>query len=321
MSDATKLPDNSRHVLIGVNPRAGSGDRLAIVEELCRQLAALDLDAEAVTDVARLIDKAAELTTAGRLRAVVAAGGDGTLRHYAQRTPPGTPLFVLPLGTENLLAKYLELTADPWQSARLIADGLVARLDAGEANGQLFTLMAGCGFDADVVRRLHDERTGNIHHLSYAKPILDAIRQYGYPELRVYCAAADDGDRAPPEPTTARWVFVVNLPRYAGGLSFAPDASGDDGRLDVCTFKEGSLWYGLMYLGGVMLGQHESMQDFSRVRTHRVRIESDGPVPFQLDGDPGGELPVEIRVLPGRLSLVVSRTWAIRQGLFVEPTA
>src|SRR5262245_15831432 len=224
---------------------------------------------------------------------------------------PGTPLLVFPLGTENLLAKFLELTADPLQCARLISQGLVAPLDAGEASGQIFTLMAGCGFDAEVVRRLHEERTGNIHHFSYARPIFDAIRQYEYPELRVYCAAADGSGDDWGEPIKARWAFVINLPRYAGGLSFAPDASGTDGLLDVCTFKEGSLWHALLYLGGVMLGQHESMQDFVRVKTGRLRIKSDGPVPYQLDGDPGGELPVEIRVLPKRLNLIVSRAWAI----------
>ena len=113
----------------------------------------------------------------------------------------------------------------------------------------------------------------------------------------------------------ARWVFVVNLPRYAGGLSFAPQASGTDGLLDVCTFKEGSLISGLMYLGGVMLGQHEGMQDFTHVQTRRLRVESAGNAPFQLDGDPGGDLPVEFRVLPGRIRLLVDDSWARGQGL------
>jgi diacylglycerol kinase (ATP) len=312
---AEKLPDDAREVLIGVNPHAGAGNQRAIVEEFCRQLAVLDFHAEVVTNVDLLATKAAQLQTGGRLRAVVAAGGDGTVRLLAERTSPGTPMFVLPLGTENLLSKYLELTADPWQSARIIAEGVTVRLDAGEANGKLFTLMAGCGFDADVVRRLHGRRKGNIHHFSYAKPILDAIRNYDYPELRVYYVAADAGDGEQAVKIAARWVFVVNLPRYAGGLSFAKDASGSDGLLDVCTFKEGSLWYGLVYLGGMLLGQHEGMQDFEHVKARQLQIEAAGPVPYQLDGDPGGELPVEIRALPGRLTLLVTHEWALRHGV------
>jgi diacylglycerol kinase family enzyme len=262
-----------------------------------------------------LAEEAERLLAAGELRAVVAAGGDGTARLVADRTPAGTPILVFPLGTENLLARYLEISPDPAKLAQIVADGRCVRLDAGMAGGQLFTLMAGCGFDADVVRRLHQSRQGHIHHWSYAKPILDAIRTYDYPELRVYYTPAGvEGDGEFTHETftheiSARWVFVVNLPRYAGGLCFAPDATGSDGLLDVCTFKEGSLWYGLMYLGGVMLGQHEGMQDFCHVQTRRVRIQSAAGVPYQLDGDPGGELPIEIHCVPGRLTLMVDRSW------------
>jgi diacylglycerol kinase (ATP) len=310
----TQIADTARRVLIGVNPHAGANNRQEIVAELCARLASQGLETTVFREIAALVAEAGRLLAAGELRGVVAAGGDGTIRTFAERTPPGTPLLVLPLGTENLLARYLELTTDPAQLARVVFEGMTVQLDAGQAGEGLFTLMAGCGFDAEVVRRLHGARRGHIHHFSYIKPILDAIRKYDYPELRVYCAAvASDGSETEQE-IAARWLFVVNLPRYAGGLSFAPQASGSDGLLDVCTFKEGSLWNGLVYLGGVMLGQHEGMQDFMRLQTRRLRVEAAGPVPYQLDGDPGGELPAEFGVLPGRLTMLVSRAWAERKG-------
>jgi diacylglycerol kinase family enzyme len=102
----------------------------------------------------------------------------------------------------------------------------------------------------------------------------------------------------------ARWVFAVNLPQYAVGLRIAPRALGNDGLLDVCTFRAGSLWNGLRYLGGVILGRHEHWPDFVSVRTSRLRIESDEAVPYQLDGDPGGTLPLEIEVQPDRVTLI-----------------
>jgi diacylglycerol kinase family enzyme len=49
-------------------------------------------------------------------------------------------------------------------------------------------------------------------------------------------------------------------------------------------------------------------------------VEADGAAPYQLDGDPGGDLPVEFSVLPGRLKMLVARPWAERQG-FVVPAA
>jgi YegS/Rv2252/BmrU family lipid kinase len=314
MRARTHLPEAAREVLIAVNPQAGNSDRRTIAHELARQLERLGFTVSIPTSIDELADLAAERLAGGRLRAVVAAGGDGTVSLVANRTPPGTPLAILPLGTENLLARHLEAPADPEQLAQLISAGWAVALDAGQANGRLFTLMAGCGFDADVVHRLHAQRTGNIHHLSYAKPILDSIRNYQYPELRVRYAPAESCESELTGEIAARWVFVVNLPRYAGGLNFAPQASGSDGLLDVCTFKEGSLWSGLVYLSGVMLGQHETMQDFARVQTRRLRIESSAPVSYQLDGDPGGELPVEIDCLPGRLTLLATPEWAGQHG-------
>jgi len=319
MRSAVQLPTDARDVLISVNPQAGVRDRRAIAVELQRHLEDVGLAVTIVTSIDELAALVPDRLASGSLRAVVAAGGDGTLSLIANRTPPGTPLAILPLGTENLLAKHLEITADPQQLCRRIAAGWCVSLDAGLAGERIFTLMAGCGFDADVVRRLHRHRTGNIHHLSYAKPILDSLRKYQYPELRVRYAPLDSVADELTAEIAARWVFVVNLPRYAGGLSFAPQASGTDGLLDVCTFKEGSLWSGLVYLSGVMLGQHESMEDFGRVQTRHLRVESASQAPFQLDGDPGGDLPVEIRALPGRLTLLVSPQWAERQGFEISP--
>jgi diacylglycerol kinase (ATP) len=295
-------------VLIAANPRAGMGNRKQLVEHLRRELSARGLESTIVTDIDVLTAESQRLSQSGLLRAVISAGGDGTFRLVADRTPPGTPLAILPLGTENLLAGYLRLTADASRLAKIVAAGRTVCFDAGRAGGQLFSLMAGCGFDADVVRRLHEVRSGNIHHLSYAKPILDSIRRYEYPELRLQYAPSESVELS--ETITARWAFVVNLPRYAGGLNFAPQASGSDGLLDVCTFREGSLWHGLRYLSGVMFGQHEAMEGVVHVQTRRLRIESDRAVPYQLDGDPGGELPVEITIEPGRLTLLVEANWA-----------
>jgi diacylglycerol kinase (ATP) len=307
---AVPVDTDARTVLIGVNRRAGAQDRQAIVNDLRGRLVALNFEVQISEDVDRLADESRQLLDARRLRAVVAAGGDGTIRLIADRTPVGTPLLVLPLGTENLLARHLELKCDAEQLARVVAEGLTVKLDAGLAGNQLFTLVAGCGFDAEVVRLLHQSRVGHIHHLSYIKPIIEAVLKYDYPELRVHYASVESPDGADlDKQITARWVFVINLPRYAGGLRFSPQASGTDGLFDVCTFKEGSLWSALLYLGGVMLGQHEGMQDFVRVQTRRARVEAHNGVPYQLDGDPGGELPVEFSVSPARLTMLVAREW------------
>jgi diacylglycerol kinase family enzyme len=191
--------------------------------------------------------------------------------------------------------------------AKLIQAGVTVRLDAGRANGKLFLVMASCGFDADVVKRLHAGRRGHIRHWSYAWPIMSAIGQYQYPRIRMW---VDEES----QPISARWAFLFNVPRYAMNLPIMTDANSMDGRLDLCTFRGGNLMRGLYYLLAILTQQHRSWDESHCCRFRRLKIESDGLVPYQLDGDPGGELPLEIEVQPGFLRVVVDGAWIGENG-------
>ena len=296
---------------------AGARDGQCATARLASCLKESGCEVQELTDIEQLVSEATAAFSAGCLRAVVAAGGDGTANLVASRLPAGVPVALFPLGTENILAKYLQQVCDPATAARRILRGAAVRLDGGCANGRLFMLIAGCGFDAEVVRRVHRLRTGHIHYMSYAKPILDVIRSYQYPELRLYC---DPKEGAAEEPCmtaplwSGRWIFVTNLPRYIIGLSLVPQANAADGLLDVCAFRAGSFWHGLRYLMGVALHQHLNWADVQAWQLQKLRIEADVDVPYQLDGDPGGNLPVTIEVLPERLTLVVDEDWAHAHG-------
>ena len=101
----------------------------------------------------------------------------------------------------------------------------------------------------------------------------------------------------------------MNIPRYAAGLRLMPGARCNDGLLDACLFPGGSLLHGLRYLSGILRNRHQQGTDCQRLSAERIRIESEREVPYQLDGDPGGLLPVEISVIPGRVPC-----WSRRRG-------
>jgi diacylglycerol kinase family enzyme len=306
----TSLPASADRVLISVNPKAGRRAVTQSVQRLAATLTAHGLTVEVQQSLEQVAALANQWFSEGKLRAVVGVGGDGTAAELVNRTAEGVPITLLACGTANILAKHLGLCHRPERLCQTIVEGKLVRLDAGRVGNRIFLALFSCGFDATVVERLHHWRTAHrvahIGYLSYIKPILESIRTYDYPAIQVQCLDPPEGsDGTYPPPATTRWVFALNLPRYGWGLRLAPGARADDGLLDVCTFDRGSLWSGLRYVIAAQLGLHPHMPDCGLQQGRRFQIRSDQPVPYQLDGDPGGELPVEVELLSDRLTLLV----------------
>lgn len=306
----------ARRVIVLFNPHAGRAKARALPDELVSRLAEAGVAAEAVPDLADACGEANRLHRAGALRAIVAAGGDGTIAEVVNRTEPGVPIATLPLGTENLLARHHGIACDAAAVADTIARGRVVDLDVGrattEAGSRLFLLMASAGLDAEIIRRLHAGRRGNISHWSYIAPILAAAATYRYPVVRIV-GGESPGDEAVAE-RFARWAVAFNLPCYAGMLRFLPEYGRDwttrasDGRLDVCRFEHGGFWHTLYYYVWLLLGRAERIgtrhvEQFARMRLEAA--DASERIPLQVDGDPCGFLPAEIDVLAGRLRLIV----------------
>ena len=268
----------SRTIVLFVNPRAGTGGGRKLVQDLRDLLLQHGLDVELIDEIPAL--KHFVEHHRDQIRAIVAAGGDGTVETVVNAAPGDVPIAILPLGTENLLAKYLKIDAHPRRLVEMISLGRTVRFDAGRANGKLFLVMLSCGFDADVVRRVHAEREGNITHLAYAKPILDSIRSYDYPELK----ASWETDAGVQE-ICCNWAFLFNAPIYAAGLQIVGDGDPTDGAFELATFRGGSFWQGLRQFGAVVFGQHHELTDFDLNRcTGPIRISSrQDNVAYQVD--------------------------------------
>jgi diacylglycerol kinase (ATP) len=303
----------ARLVVISRNPHSGKSSSQQQVAELRQQLSSAGFRVEVPDSVAACCELTQQALQAGDLRAVIAGGGDGTLNMLANKLPTEVPYLGFPLGTENLVAKYLGWSADPWRVCDLLQNGVTVDLDAGQANGQIFLVMFSCGLDAEVVHRLHSERRGHITHVSYLKPIIQALGEYKYPPFQLGFSRVAH-EVAPLEPHTAKWLFVSNLPNYAGQLGITPEATPTDGLLDWCAFQAGSFGHSLGYLISVLLRRHPQLRDCRMGQGEEFQVISTEPnatpVPYQIDGDPGGFLPVTIKVLPGRFRVIVDRQWS-----------
>jgi diacylglycerol kinase family enzyme len=286
----------ARRVPILANPRAGTGKALRIIDELVFHLAGhgfqpkLCWEREELTGLVR---------SAGQdsVRCIVSAGGDGTLLEVLNRAP-GVPVTILPLGNENLVARYCRIERSGRAVANLVLRGRLRTVDLARCNGRLFSIMAGIGFDADVVHRVHHQRTGHINKLSWLMPIASSLTNYRYPEMQI--EIEDTGEKL-----SGAMSFLFNIPRYAMDFPLARDAIPDDGLLNLCVFSRPGRLNLARYVLAVLRGKHASLPDCQLRLVKRVRIDAGNVIPVQTDGDPADQLPIVVEAVPGAATLVV----------------
>jgi len=311
----SQMHAEARCCIVSVNPKAGRKPPRVRAEELCFHLQQKGFTTELLTDLDEVTEKANALHSAGTLRALVGVGGDGTAATLVNRTLPGTPVTLLSAGTANLLAKHYRLPSRPAKLAEMIQNGIVRTFDAGLARTadteRLFLVMVSCGFDAHVVSGVHSRREeryqqghakgAHISYFSYMKPVFHSLFRYRFPKMTVECL-----DTPALTMSGFRWAFFFNINRYGWGLPLAPFAKENDGTLDHVLFRGGTVFHGVLYTAlAQCFSLHRFLPKACLGQRTRYRITSEEPVPFQLDGDPGGELPLEIEVVPNRFTFLV----------------
>jgi len=290
-------------VLIFANPIAGRGEGAQIAAQL--EKAFLGRGRTVRKFLKRPTDVSDE-ELGQPADAVIVIGGDGTLRSVAQRLLHAdrlAPMLPVALGTANLLSRHFGIAWDMNAIAEQVTAAIERRsirlLDVGRANEELFLLMAGVGFDAQVVYHLDRIRRGPIHFWDYVIPSALSFKEYPANPLRVVL----DGEEI--FPLESALAFVGNLSEYGTGFPVVPYARADDGLLDVCVLPCRSHEELLRLFLLAWAGEHVQSEGAVYRRGRRVRIESPALVPVQLDGDPAGHTPVEIDLLPVRLPFIV----------------
>ena len=148
-----------RRILVIHNPVAGWRRRRLLLRVLDRLRAAGVVVTLQATGARGDAERFAAAATADLYDAVASAGGDGTLNEVANglmrqaASPP--PLGLIPLGTANVMARELGLAVRPGPVAAALLDGPALPLHLGRLRQadtvRHFILMAGIGFDAEVV--------------------------------------------------------------------------------------------------------------------------------------------------------------------------
>ncbi|BBH63902.1 hypothetical protein ACTI_05870 [Actinoplanes sp. OR16] len=222
---------------------------------------------------------------------VFACGGDGTVTAVVTALAGSkTALAVLPAGTGNLLAANLGLGTDPETGLQVALEGGRRRIDVGVIDDRCFVVMAGMGFDAQMLEGTSETAKKHIGWLAYigggAKHLLDRPMRA---RIRL--------DGGPPMPRRPRAVIVGNVGRLQGGVRLLSKAEPDDGMLNVAILSPANLahWAALAW---AVLRRRDRVPLMETYTASRVEIYSNRAQARQLDGDliaPGKAMKIHVR--------------------------
>jgi YegS/Rv2252/BmrU family lipid kinase len=211
---------------------------------------------------------------------VLASGGDGTITACVGGVAgSGVPLGVLPCGTGNLLARNLGLPLSLDEALAVALTGSDRRLDVGAANGRPFVVMAGIGFDAEMLDGA-DERLKS--RVGWAAYVLSALRHLRERPVRMALLA----DGGPPQRRWASGVIVGNVGSLQGNVRLLPDAVPDDGVLDVAVLAA-SGWTGWLRLAADVLLRRKTGR-VAHLTCRELTIQAGRARPWEVDGEVAG---------------------------------
>jgi diacylglycerol kinase (ATP) len=244
---------------------------------------------------------------------VIACGGDGTVRAVAEALAgTGVAMGLLPTGTGNLLARTLGLPTDVASATRVALTGDdrvidVGRLTADDADERIFLVMAGTGLDATIMDSTPEALKGRVGPLAYVISGFRALRG-----RRARVAITIDGGE--PLRRSTRMVVVGNTGTLVGGLALMPEATVDDGRLDVVSLAPKGPFGWVAVATRVATRNHRGSRRIEHWQAKDVVVTSDVPQPAQLDGDLIGDVR-ELRISVDAGALIVRVPGAVERGL------
>lgn len=224
---------------------------------------------------------------------VCVLGGDGTVRQVAQElVGTSTPLGLLPGGTGNLLARNLLVPMDSLASAVEVAvSGRNRHVDVGwvtldpdteRTSRNAFIVMAGMGFDAEIMENTSEELKAMVGWPAY---ISGGLR--GLIGGRFKMTVTVDGGE--PRVYRTRTIVAGNCGRITGGINLMPDAEIDDGELDLVVLSPKGLASWARVAAHVITRSGSTTSRLDRFRATSAEVVVEEPQSVQADGDVLGE--------------------------------
>jgi diacylglycerol kinase family enzyme len=271
-------------IAVILNGNAGSGHNDQAAADLRAKFAAHGLDAQVtLASGGDEMVAAARAALAGRMRIVVAGGGDGTINAVASvMADSGVAFGVLPLGTLNHFAKDLGIPLDLDQAIRNVAEGKAREVDVGEVNDSIFLNNSSLGLYPDIVREREKQqrRLGRGKWPAALWATVAALRRYPFLNIMLNVDGKQHARRTP-------FVFIGNNEYSMQGFSIGARERLDGGMLSLYVAQRPGRLGLLRFAWRALWGRLAQERDFDvlaleqlEIATHhkRLHVATDGEV-------------------------------------------
>jgi diacylglycerol kinase (ATP) len=233
---------------------------------------------------------------------VIVAGGDGTVNEVINGIIDSKiTLAIIPFGSTNVLALELGIPFNTKEASELIAHGKRLKIDLGYAKtnkeARYFAMMVDVGFVPKLIEGTNLKVKKKWGNLAYLLSGIRLLLTYKWYNIHVEHKSHSVG----------YFVIVSNSKDYAGEYQIVDKASITDGLLDLVVINRKSWWKILKFISSVSSGRSNTFLRGEYYQIREAHIYSRHKVLVQVDGELIGTTPVDVKVVPKALTVMVKR--------------
>ncbi|HEV7898547.1 MAG TPA: diacylglycerol kinase family protein [Planosporangium sp.] len=225
-------------------------------------------------------------------------GGDGTVQRCVDALAGSdAAVAIAPAGTANMLAGNLGIPQDLPAAVRIGFHGPRRRLDVGKVNGEHFAVMAGVGFDGELIHDADRGMKDKAGRLAYVWTALRHVGDDAVPvKIRIDGTTWFDGK--------ASCVLLGNVGTITGGIRAFDGARLDDGWLEVgVATAQGALQWARTF-GRIALGRSDRSPFVRTTRARAIDVKLRRPTRYELDGGARDMITrLQARVVPAAITV------------------
>lgn len=294
-----------------VNPASANGSTGRRWPELARRLADAGLVGDTLfSEAAGHLSTLAREAALGGAGLLVVVGGDGSVNEAVNGlagidTPPA--VAILARGTGWDFIRTFGIPRDAEQAADVALHGRTVEVDLGRVTFKAwdgsdgvswFANVASAGMSGAIAQRANTTTKALGGKASYLWATFAVFAGWSPTETRISVDGEIRGGRMYD-------VVVANGRFFGGGMKMCPDADPADGLFDVLTIGDVTRRDLVQTMPKIYRGTHLPHPKAELLRGATVTIETDTPVPVELDGEQPGTTPARLELVPGSLRLRV----------------